>query len=182
MFFYWKKHFFIYQIAKFTAYYAPLSLLHYYSFAVFSLQLTVNINSVKIFQWLDSNRWHLVSESAALPTEPQPMSEKLYLLKTLYFNKLDGKLESFCVIKLVKWGEPFFSMNRSVISSIRFRCLVLWRDDCAEISHLFPVSSFWISFFGFTMNLLTKSPKPLKVKNVSDLKRKFIEQNGERER
>ena len=107
--------------------------------------------------------------------------EAIFVKNTLYFNKLDGKLESFCVIKLVKCGEPFFSMNRSVISSIRFRCLVLWRDDCAEISHLFPVSSFWISFFGFTMNLLTKSPKPLKVKNVSDLKRKFIEQNGERE-
>ena len=42
-------------------------------FCIFSMQLTVNVLSLKYRRWLDSSRGSLVLEATALPTEPQPL-------------------------------------------------------------------------------------------------------------
>ena len=44
---------------------------------VFSIQLIVN-KFIKFRQWLDSNRGPLVSEATPLPTEPQPLPNRLF--------------------------------------------------------------------------------------------------------
>ena len=56
---------------------------------VFSIQLTVINVQYKFCGWLDSNRIPLVSEATALPTEPQPLPTKTYVMAS---NGLQQKI------------------------------------------------------------------------------------------
>ena len=58
-------------------------------FSLFSSfqQLPVNMFVTKFCQWLDWNRWPLVSEATALSTEPQPLP---YLSGSLYLFDVRG--------------------------------------------------------------------------------------------
>ena len=47
---------------------------HFFFILIFSIQLIVNICSLKFCQWPDLNCRPLVSEATVLPTEPQPLA------------------------------------------------------------------------------------------------------------
>ena len=64
----------------------PASFFFFLLFLVFSIQLTVNKCSINFYRWLISNRGPLVSETTALPTEPQPLPHTCLIF--LSFNLL----------------------------------------------------------------------------------------------
>ena len=61
----------------------PASFYLFLSFQYSSIQLIINKYSIKFCRWLESNRGPLESKATALPTEPQPLPERHYLLLSI---------------------------------------------------------------------------------------------------
>ena len=68
-----KLYFFFFKSGPF-----PASFLFIF---VFSVQLIINKCSIKFCRWLEANRGPLVLKATALPTEPQPLPNKINKFK-----------------------------------------------------------------------------------------------------